>query len=240
MSDNTRHNGTTQRLYHGTRAELKPGDLIRPETDPDAGARANPGVYLTSDLDAAIWEAELADGEGPGRVYEVEPTGGMEDVSDVSDQKRPGHPRMSLMCREPLRVTSEVTEWLHYHGTGAQLKPGDMLGPGHSPNFGDPKRTTNYIYFTRTLDAASWGAELAVGDGPGRIYIVEPTGPIEDDPNLTDMKFRGNPTKSFRSRHPLRITGEITQWKGHPPEAIAAMREGIERMREQGIEPEDD
>ena len=99
---------------------------------------------------------------------------------------------------------------------------------------------TTYVYLTRTLDAATWGAELAAGEGPGRIYIVEPTGPIEDDPNLTNKKFRGNPTKSYRSREPLRVTGEITDWQGHSPEALKAMKDGLERLERLGVEPIDD
>jgi rifampin ADP-ribosylating transferase len=94
---------------------------------------------------------------------------------------------------------------------------------------------------TRTLDAAAWGAELAVGAGPGRIYVVEPTGPIEDDPDLTNRKYRGNPTKSFRSLEPLRVTGEIVDWQGHSPEALEAMRDSLKRLeRLAGIEPIDD
>lgn len=126
-----------------------------------------------------------------------------------------------------------------YHGTKADLKPGDLLEPAHPPNFGKLERTTTYVYLTGTLDAAIWGAELALGDGPGRIYTVEPTGPIADDPNLTDKKFPGNPTKSYRSRKPLRVTGEITGWQGHAPEALKAMNDGVERARRQGIEPID-
>ena len=75
---------------------------------------------------------------------------------------------------------------------------------------------------TATLDAATWGAELALGEAPGRIYIVEPTGPIEDEPNLTDKKFTGNPTKSYRSRDPLRVSGELTDWQGHSPEQLSS------------------
>jgi len=90
------------------------------------------------------------------------------------------------------------------------------------------------------LDAATWGAELAAGDGPGRIYIVEPTGVIEDDPNLTDKKFRGNPTKSFRSREPLRVTSEIIDWHGHSPEALKAMQDALEQLEQLGVEPIDD
>ncbi|HEV3194453.1 MAG TPA: NAD(+)--rifampin ADP-ribosyltransferase [Polyangiaceae bacterium] len=139
-----------------------------------------------------------------------------------------------------MRVTGEVTEWLHYHGTRADLQPGDLIKPGHVSNFGATERTANHIYFTRTLDAATWGAELAVGEGRGRIYIVEPTGPVEDDPNLTNRKFRGNPTKSFRSREPLRITGEITDWQGHALEAIQAMKDGLKRLQQLGVEAIDD
>lgn len=143
---------------------------------------------------------------------------------------------MSLQSREPLRVTGEVTDWLLYHGTRADLKPGDLIKPGHTPNFGDRTRTHAWVYFARTLDAATWGAELASGDAPGRIYVVEPTGLVEDDPNLTDKKFRGNPTKSYRSRDPLRVTGEVKNWKGHPPEALKAMKEGLKRLKGQGAE----
>jgi hypothetical protein len=91
------------------------------------------------------------------------------------------------------------------------------------------------VYLTATLDAATWGAELAVGDGAGRIYVVEPTGPIEDDPNLTDQKFPGNPTRSYRTRDPLRVTGELIGWHGHPPEQVEAMRAGLARLAAQGI-----
>jgi len=127
-----------------------------------------------------------------------------------------------------------------YHGTKADLKPGDLIEPGRPANFGKLDRTTTYVYLTGTLDAATWGAELALGEGPGRIYIVEPTGPIEDDPNLTDKRFPGNPTKSYRSREPLRVTGEVTDWQGHPPEQLKAMKDGLERLKRQGIEPIDD
>jgi hypothetical protein len=229
----------TQRFYHGTRAELEPGNLIEPGNPSDVGERdrMTAYVYLTPNLDEAIWEAEIAAGKGPGRVYIVDPAG---QVEAASDERSPGHPSMSFCSREPLRVTGEVTEWPLYHGTRADLEPGDLIGPGHSPNFGDKIRTTTYVYLTRTLDAATWGAELAAGEGRGRIYLVEPTGPIEDDPNLTDKKFRGNPTKSFRSRDPLRVTGEITDWQGHSPEALKAMKDGLARLEQLGVEPIDD
>ena len=126
-----------------------------------------------------------------------------------------------------------------FHGTKADLEPGDLIEAGFNSNFGTRKQAS-FVYLTGTLDAATWGAELAAGEGPGRIYVVEPTGPIEDDPNLTDKKFPGNPTKSYRSREPLRVTGEVTDWQGHPPEALRAMRDGLERLKKLGVEPIDD
>jgi hypothetical protein len=126
-----------------------------------------------------------------------------------------------------------------YHGTKASLKHGDLVEPGFNSNYGTGKKAS-YIYLTATLDAAIWGAELALGEGPGKIYIVEPTGPIEDDPNLTDKKFPGNPTKSYRSRSPLRVSGEVKDWEGHSPEQLNAMKEHLERLKQLGIEAIDD
>jgi len=122
-----------------------------------------------------------------------------------------------------------------YHGGKAELKPGDLLQPGYNSNFGE-RRKANFVYLTATLDAATWGAELADGEGPGRIYQVEPTGPIEDDPNLTDKKFPGNPTKSYRSRHPLKVVGEISGWEPHPPEVLQGMRNRLEELKRLGVE----
>ena len=122
-----------------------------------------------------------------------------------------------------------------YHGTKAGLKPGDLIEPGYSSNF-DKRKRASFVYLTGTLDAATWGAELALGEGPGRIYTVEPTGPIEDDPNLTDKKFPGNPTKSYRSREPLRVSGELTDWQGHSPETLKAMKDNLERLKRLGVE----
>ena len=123
----------------------------------------------------------------------------------------------------------------YYHGTKANLNPGDLIEPGYSSNYGKRKKAA-YVYLTATLNAATWGAELSLGEEPGRIYIVEPTGPIEDDPNLTDKKYPGNPTKSYRSRDPLRVTGEVTDWQGHSPEELKAMHDHLERLKELGIE----
>ena len=121
-----------------------------------------------------------------------------------------------------------------YHGTRAVLSPGDFIGPGYAANFGDVERVSNHVYFSATLDAGVWGAELARGEGPGRIYIVEPTGPFTDDPNLTDKKFPGNPTKSYRSREPVRVVEELSQWQGHAPEVLQAMKDFLARLKEQG------
>jgi rifampin ADP-ribosylating transferase len=114
------------------------------------------------------------------------------------------------------------------HGTKADLALGEMLVPGRASNF-EAGRTMNYVYFTATLDAATWGAELAAGDGPGRIYLVDPTGAFEDDPNLTDKRYAGNPTRSYRSREPLRVVGELVDWVGHSPEKLQAMRDAVQR-----------
>lgn len=128
-----------------------------------------------------------------------------------------------------------VMDIKYYHGTKANLKPGDLITPGFNSNYGKRKKAS-FVYLTATLDAAVWGAELALGEEPGRIYIVEPTGQIENDPNLTDKKYPGNPTKSFRSQHALRVSGEVTDWQGHPPEQLLAMKENLERLKQLGIE----
>lgn len=118
---------------------------------------------------------------------------------------------------------------VYLHGTKADLRVGELLLAGFESNF-EAGRVMNYVYFTETLDAATWGAELAAGDGLGRIYIVEPTGEFEDDPNVTDKKFPGNPTHSFRSREPLRVVGELLDWIGHTPEKLQAMRDAVQRV----------
>ncbi len=122
-----------------------------------------------------------------------------------------------------------------YHGTKADLKAGDLIGTGHASNFGT-RDVSVHAYLTATLDAAVWGAELAQGIGPGRIYVVEPTGPVEGDPDLTDKKFPGNLTKSYRSRDPLRILGEVTGWAGHAPEHLKAMRDRVAEVARLGGE----
>lgn len=131
--------------------------------------------------------------------------------------------------------TDERGEEGFLHGTKAELKPGDLIEPGRSSNYGS-RDSAAFVYMTATLDAATWGAELAIGEGRGRIYIVEPTGPFEDDPNLTDKRFPGNRTRSYRTRAPLRVVGEIVGWTGHAPESLAAMKEGLARLAAEGVE----
>ncbi|MEZ4884450.1 MAG: NAD(+)--rifampin ADP-ribosyltransferase [Chitinophagales bacterium] len=126
-----------------------------------------------------------------------------------------------------------------FHGTKADLKIGDSIEIGLNSNFGQNNKA-KYIYLTATLDTAIWGAELALGEGHERIYLVEPTGLIENDPNLTDKKFPGNPTMSYRSKHPFKIVGEITIWQGHSSEQVKAMKDGLAKLKEQGIEAIED
>lgn len=125
-----------------------------------------------------------------------------------------------------------------FHGTKADLETGDLIDTGYKSNFREKKAT--FVYISATLDAAVWGAELAKGKNRERIYVVEPTGPIEDDPELTDNKFPGNPTKSYRTEDPLRIIGEVTSWIGHTPEQIKMMKDGLEQLKKQGIEAIED
>jgi len=155
--------------------------------------------------------------------------------------KSVSNPTKRRLMIPPEEVTGELRALreTYYHGTRADLKPGDVIKPGYYSNYGKRKKA-NHVYLTATLDAATWGAELALGTGPGRIYIVEPTGPIVDDPNLTDKKFPGNPTRSYRSREPLQVTGEVTEWQGHSAEAVQAMKDHIEGLSQLGIEAIDD
>jgi rifampin ADP-ribosylating transferase len=138
-----------------------------------------------------------------------------------------------------MSVTSEPApfetyqEGVYLHGTKADLEVGEMLVPGRESNFHEG-RLMNFVYFTGTLDAAVWGAELALGEGRGRIYLVEPTGEFEDDPNVTDKRFPGNPTRSFRTRAPLRVVGELVDWVGHSPEKQQAMRDGLAALKREG------
>lgn len=133
----------------------------------------------------------------------------------------------------------EHVEGPFYHGTRSTLEVGDELVAGYGSNFQEG-RVSNNIYFTTLVGTATWGAELATalaGTGErGHIYVVEPLGPFEDDPNVTDKRFPGNPTESYRSRHPLRVSGEVDNWEGHDPEVLKSMLERLALLREQGLD----
>ena len=122
-----------------------------------------------------------------------------------------------------------------FHGTKADLRTGDLVRAGYISNFGRGAAAA-YVYFSGTLNAAIWGAELALGEQPGRIYVVEATGAVEDDPNLTDQKYPGNPTLSYRSKEPLRVLGEVIHWQGHSADELKNMRDNVERSRQGGVE----
>ena len=125
-----------------------------------------------------------------------------------------------------------------FHGTKADLKVGDLIITGMKKNYNDDRKS-QYVYFAGTLEAAIWGAELAEGEGKERIYVVEPTGDYEDDPNLTDKKYPGNPTKSYRSKQPLKIVAEVVMWVGHSPEMLNSMTENLKKLSEKGIKAND-
>ncbi|MGB3827936.1 MAG: NAD(+)--rifampin ADP-ribosyltransferase [Ornithinimicrobium sp.] len=125
------------------------------------------------------------------------------------------------------------------HGTKADLAVGDLLVAGRLSNFGSG-RMANHVYVTATLDAATWGAELAVGGGRGRIYIVEPTGRLEDDPNVTEKKIPGNPTRSYRTTDPVTVVGEVLDWVGHTPDRLKAMQDGLADLERRGLAVIDD
>ena len=127
----------------------------------------------------------------------------------------------------------------YLHGTKADLGVGDYLLPGFRSNY-DEGRVMNHVYVTQTLDAAVWGAELAAGEGRGRIYIVEPQGPVEDDPNVTDKRFPGNPTRSYRTTAPVRVVEEVHGWQPPPAELVERLHASMAELRELGIEAMDD
>lgn len=125
-----------------------------------------------------------------------------------------------------------------YHGTQARLSIGELLVPGFRSNY-DEDRVLAHIYFSALLEPAIWGAELssvfAGSSAGGTVYVVEPVGAFEDDPNLTNKRFPGNPTKSYRSREPLRIVGVVSEWQGHPSEEIQRMVQGLQDLKRRGL-----
>ena len=149
---------------------------------------------------------------------------------------------MSEASNNHVPVTYENCEHVSgpfFHGTNSALAVGDELRPGYASNFHEG-RVSNNIYFTALVDTAAWGAELATAlagnkEG-GHIYVVDPQGPFEDDPNVTNKRFPGNPTRSYRTRHPLRVVGEVHDWAGHPPEVLKEMLDRLALLREQGLD----
>lgn len=123
-------------------------------------------------------------------------------------------------------MSQPLDEGPFFHGTKADLRYGELLRPGFRSNY-RPEVVMNHIYFTALRDGAGLAAELAAGDGEPRVYAVEPTGSFEDDPNVTDKKFPGNPTRSFRSSAPLKVIGEVTDWTRLTPEALQEWRERL-------------
>ncbi|MCB0913246.1 MAG: NAD(+)--rifampin ADP-ribosyltransferase [Propionibacteriaceae bacterium] len=126
-----------------------------------------------------------------------------------------------------------------FHGTRADLRSGDLLTPGWRSNYGS-RRVANHIYVTASADGAPLAAELARGDGPGRVYRVEPLGAIEDDPNVTDKRFPGNPTRSYRTTGPVRVVEEVLDWQPPDPQLVQRLRAGMAELAELGIEAMDD
>ena len=143
---------------------------------------------------------------------------------------------METHSTEPIHRPFQQT---FFHGTRADLKLGELIETGKTSNYGQ-RNQAKYIYLTSTLDAAVWGAELALGVGRQRIYLVEPTGGIEDDPNLTNQKYPGNPTMSYRSKHSFKVVGEITVWQGHSAAQISAMKSGLLKLKVAKIEAIED
>jgi hypothetical protein len=144
---------------------------------------------------------------------------------------------MSIENKPPIQTNLDMIldKGPFYHGTKANFEIGNLIKIGFSSNYGEGNKA-NFVYMTATLDAAIWGAELALGDSDERIYIVEPTGEFEDDPNLTDKKFPGNSTRSYRTCFPLKVIDEISEWKGHSTEVLKNMKDNLNKLKEQGIE----
>jgi Rifampin ADP-ribosyl transferase len=126
-----------------------------------------------------------------------------------------------------------------FHGTKSRIDLGTHLVPGYGSNYQDG-RVSNHLYFSALIDTAAWGAELASAladsEDRGFIYVVEPEGPFEDDPNVTNKRFPGNVTQSYRTKHPVRVISEVRDWEGHSPEVLAAMLDNLARLREQGLD----
>lgn len=223
------------------------------------------GVQQVVDFRKVAVERRDADARGAGdrlargrsAHLEDQVGGGVDDASSIAERVSTGHETeynpplmspedtpLSIAGRDP--VTFDHCDHVRtsfFHGTTAVLSIGDLLMPGHRSNYHDG-RIANHVYFAALLEPAVWGAELAVAlsnaSGPGHIYVVDPTGPFEDDPNVTDKKFPGNITRSYRTREPVRIVGRLADWEAHSPEVLQAMLDSIARLRAQGLDVIDD
>lgn len=126
-----------------------------------------------------------------------------------------------------------------FHGTRTIFELDDLVVAGRLSNYQEG-RTSNHVYFAAMLEPAIWAAELATAlagsEERGHVYIVEPSGPFEDDPNVTNKRFPGNVTRSYRTRHPMRVVGKVETWDGHPPEVLQGMLDNLARLREQGLD----
>lgn len=149
---------------------------------------------------------------------------------------------MQEKASHPIAVTHDTCDGVEgpfYHGTRAALEAGAQLVPGHRSNFHDG-RVSNHVYFTSLISTAAWGAQLssalAGSEDRGHVYLVDPMGPFEDDPNVTDKRFPGNPTQSYRTRSAVRVISELSGWESHPPESVKTMLDSLARLREQGLD----
>ncbi len=166
----------------------------------------------------------------------------MNNWDDTRGTKSVAEPIAESTASDFVPVTFEHCEHVEgpfFHGTQTAFKVDDALVPGHCSNYHEG-RTSNHVYFAALIEPAVWAAELATAlsgsEEQGRVYVVEPTGPFEDDPNVTNKKFPGNVTQSYRTRHPMRVVDELRTWEGHSPAALQAMLDNITRLREQGLD----
>ena len=185
-----------------------------------------------------VIEELLGAQDGPGDVTAATGDGGqrMKDTPSIAES--------IAATGEELHVPVTFEHCDHvegpfFHGTMRAFEVGEQLVAGRPSNFQDD-RVSNHVYFATLLETAIWGAELATAlaesEGRGHVYVVEPTGPFEDDPNVTNKRFAGNPTGSYRTRHPMRVIDEVTDWEGHPPEVLQGMLASLAQLREQGLD----
>ena len=152
------------------------------------------------------------------------------------DEDRPGEGPTENEDAMSEPVPFEVyEEGVYLHGTRAVLAPGELLTPAQPSNHRDDA-PLRHVYLTQTMHAAAWGAQLARGDGEPRVYVVEPTGQLEDDPNVTDKRLPGNPTRSYRSTEPVRVLRELEDWPRHSEESVCVTREGLAELRRNGAD----